>query len=52
MSLYKKIVDEAIDCTPMEKELARQMDKLQTQIDTQQNIIQTLSGYITKQVRV
>jgi uncharacterized coiled-coil protein SlyX len=52
MSLLKKMLDDAIPHTPLEAEFARQIDKLNSRLDTQQNIIESLSGIITKQVRV
>jgi hypothetical protein len=46
------MIEEAVNHTPLEAELARQIDKLNDRLDTQQNMIQALSSVITMQVRV
>jgi uncharacterized coiled-coil protein SlyX len=46
------MIEEAVVHTPLEAELARQIDKLNSRLDTQQNVIQALSSIMTKQVKV
>jgi uncharacterized coiled-coil protein SlyX len=52
MSLLKKMLDDAIPHTPLEAEFARQIDKLNSRLDTQENVIKALSSIVSKQVWV
>lgn len=51
MSLYKKLIDEAIPHTPLEAELCKQIDKINSRLDSQHNVIQALSSILSKQVK-